>query len=317
MKKILLILMCAIFIMSSVICLTFAQEYPLKNIKMVVPYGPGGRSDIAARILSKYFPKYLGQQLVVVNVEGSSGVVGSREVLLSKPDGYTLLYHHESMLTSNATGLSDFTWSNFIPACMMIVTPSIYLTKKDASYDTFEELKYEAQQNPGKIIFGTSVGSTSHLALVMLNKSMEGALNIAAGGGGEVDRIVKVLGGHLDVTSASVPGTIPYFESNELKPLFLQSVNRSKFLPTVPSWNDIGLSHDFELILTIYAPPGTPDYVVNKIADACEKISADQEYIKDIDDNYMEIFFKDGYEAKEILTEKAKVYGDIIKELGL
>ncbi len=314
MKKLVTLLMIAAFLVPATIAL--AEEYPSGPIKMIVPYKPGGRSDITARILGKYLPKYLGTQMVVVNVAGASGTIGCKELLKSKPDGYTLLYHHESMLTAKTTGLVNFTWDAFTPICLTVRTVNIYVTGPDAPYSTWAELKAEAKKNPGKITVGTSVGSPVHLSYVLMNQDAGGTLRVATGGG-DIDRISKIMGGHLAVTSASLPSVVSYIQSGKVKPLFLTSKDRSKFLPEVASWSDAGLPEEIIFNMVVYAPKNMPDDVVKKISEACQKISADPEYVKDIEKYFVEVTYKDTAETRRILKSEAELYEKLTEEAGL
>ena len=315
MKKLLLLLVSALFLfpMSSV----YAKDYPTGTIKMIVPYKPGGRSDITARILAKYIPKYLGGQMVVVNVSGASGTIGCKELLKSKPDGYTFLYHHESMLTAKTTGLVDFTWDAFAPACMTVKTVNIYVARPDAPWNNWADLKADAKKRPGKIRVASSVGSPVHLSYVMMNQDTGGALRLAAGGGGDLARLSKLLGNHLEVTSASLPSVKSYIESGKVKPLFLTSKDRNKFIPDVPSWNDEGLPSEITFSMVVYAPAGTPDNIIKKISNACKEISADPEYVKDIEKYFVEVTYKDTAETREILKTEAALYEELSKKAGL
>jgi tripartite-type tricarboxylate transporter receptor subunit TctC len=171
---------------------------------MIVPYKPGGRSDILARVIGKYTRTYLGTELAVVNLDGASGTLGCREVLAAKPDGYTLLYHHQSMLTSYHTGLVDFNYNSFVPVVRMAKTDNVYLVKPDSPWNSFKDLAEAAKKKPGTIRVASSVGSPLHLSFVMMQRAANNAFQLAAGGGGDTDRITKLLGGHIEVTSASL-----------------------------------------------------------------------------------------------------------------
>lgn len=101
-----------------------AKNYPNKTVQIVVPYGAGGDTDTNARVMSKYLSKELGKPVIVTNVAGSSGVVGSQQVLDSKPDGYTVLFNHPTMLMNNLIGLTDISWKNFKNAGIgLLMTP--------------------------------------------------------------------------------------------------------------------------------------------------------------------------------------------------
>src|SRR5665648_379491 len=116
-----------------------AQSYPEKPIKMVVPYGPGGGSDITARIFAKYAEEYFGQPMVVANITGAGGAVGGQEVLDSQADGYTLFWHHQAMHAGYHTGVADYTWDSFTPICTAAgVEGNCILVDDEAPWNTIE-----------------------------------------------------------------------------------------------------------------------------------------------------------------------------------
>jgi len=145
------------------------KEYPTKPIKMVVPYNPGGGSDISARIFAKSAEEYFGQPIVVVNIAGAGGSVGGQEVLNSKPDGYTLFWHHAAMHVSYHTGIADFTWDSFSPICRTATSCPVLAVAADAPWNTMDELIDYIKENPGQIRMGVGIGATSHFAGVELD----------------------------------------------------------------------------------------------------------------------------------------------------
>ncbi len=294
-----------------------ADTYPSKPIKMIVPYKPGGRSDILARVLGKYTKEYLGVELVVVNIDGASGTLGCRETLAARPDGYTLLYHHQSMLTSFHTGLVDFNYDAFTPVCRMAKTDNVYLVKADSPWNTFQDMVEAGKKKPGSIRIASSVGSPLHLSFVVMQNAAGGIFQMAAGAGGDTDRITKLLGGHIEVTSASLPAAQPYIDSGKLKPLFIASKDRSRFLPKVPSWGDLGLEGDFAFDMVIYAPPKTPSNIVNTLAAACKKISTDPKYIEELEKYMVEINYLDNKQTLDWLKADDALYKRVTKEAGL
>lgn len=294
-----------------------ADPYPSKTIKMVVPYAPGGRSDILARVIGKYTKEYLGQEMVVVNLAGASGTLGCRDVLAAKPDGYSLLYHHQSMLTSYHTGLADFNYNSFVPVARMAKTDNVYLVKPDSPWNSFKDMAEAAKKKPGSIRIASSVGSPLHLSFVIMQRATGNAFQLAAGGGGDTDRITKLLGGHIEVTSASLPAAKPYIDSGKLKPIFLASKERSRFLPQVQSWKDSGLEGNFAFDMVVYAPPGTPENVVKTLASALKKISENKTYIDELDKYMVEINYLDTKDTMEWLKQDDALYAELTKAAGL
>lgn len=316
-KKLIFVCLAFATVMAVSMGTCLAAEYPSKAIKMVVPYAPGGRSDICARVLGKYTKKYLGTELYVVNIAGASGTLGCQEVLRAEPDGYTLLYHHQSMLTSYYTGLADFNYNNFVPVARMVKTDNVYLVRSDSPWNSFEDLVEAAKGKPGSIRIASSVGSPVHLTFVMMQRVANNTFQLAAGGGGDTDRIAKLLGGHIEVTSASIPAAKPYIDSEKVRPLFVTSKQRSRFLPHTPSWEEIGLEGNFSFDMVVYAPPKTPDEVVETLAAALKKISEDKDYIAEVEKYMAEINYLDPKETIEWLEREDALYADLIEAAGL
>jgi tripartite-type tricarboxylate transporter receptor subunit TctC len=150
-----------------------------------------------------------------------------------------------------------------------------------------------------------------------MQRATGNAFQLAAGGGGDTDRITKLLGGHIEVTSASLPAAKPYIDSGKLKPLFLASKERSRFLPQVQSWKDSGLEGNFAFDMVVYAPPGTPANVVNTLSSALKKISENKTYIEELDKYMVEINYLDTKDTMEWLKQDDALYADLTKAAGL
>ena len=150
-----------------------------------------------------------------------------------------------------------------------------------------------------------------------MNKDAGGTLDIALGGGGDTDRITKLLGGHLDLTTASVPSVMGFIEAGQLKPIVLQSRDKSKFLPNVQTWEEANLKGNFGYYQVIYAPPGTPDNVVRIISEAIKEISSNSEYIEEIEKNGIEVTYLDTKESIEFLKQEEDYFRPLFEEAGL
>jgi len=319
-KKLLIsMLICIVFLSFALVNLGVCanNKYPNKPIKVVVPYKPGGRSDLTARILGKYAKEYLGVNFVVVNISGASGTIGCKEVLKAKPDGYTFLYHHQSMFSGYHTGLVNFNFDDFTPACSTVRTINVYIVKADAPWKSFEDLMQYAMDNKGEVKVASSIGSPLHLSFVQMQNATNNSFKLAAGGGGDVDRITKLLGGHFEVTSASLPSVRAYIESGDVRPLVVTSSERSVFLPDVPSWNEVGLPSEFTFDMIPYFPPETPENIIKIFSEGCKKITEDPRYIKDIEDNFIEVKYMDTKECRNFLYEQDALIYRLSKIAGM
>jgi len=184
-KNMILLLACILMVAVCFESVAAEKPYPNKPIKMVVPYAPGGGSDISARIFANYAEEYFGQPMIVANIAGAGGSVGGQEVLNSKADGYTLFWHHAAMHVAYHTGVADFTWDSFTPICQGAFSQDVIAVSKDAPWNTIEELMAYIEENPKKVRIGVNIGATTHFVGV--------GMDLATGGG----NIIFVAGGKM------------------------------------------------------------------------------------------------------------------------
>jgi len=294
-------------------------QYPTKPIEIVIPYDPGGGSDISSRTLAKHAEKYFGQPWVIKNISGGGGVVGCSEVLNSKPDGYTLLWHHTSMNLQYHTGASDFTWDAFTPICMAIgMMNNVLIVKEDAPWDSINEMVDFALENPGEVKLGCAIGSSNHLAMAMLDQSLGGGIfKFVFTGGGDSEQLAKLLGGFSDCTGISIPQAEDNQEAGKVNILATIGSERSKFLPEVPTLIESGYDAVVDKDFTIYGPPDLPEDIVKIISENVKKLTEDEELVNDLAKIKMEAIYHDTEETRErLLAEDVKFY-KLTRILGL
>jgi tripartite-type tricarboxylate transporter receptor subunit TctC len=292
------------------------EKYPSKPIKLVVPYGPGGLSDLTARIVAKHMVKYLEQPLVIVNTEGGGGVVGSQEVLKAPPDGYTLLWHHHSLLTAYVMGLADFNWDAFTPICGVASTGATIVVKATSPWKTLHDLLEDARKNPGKIRYGVNIGAMSHFGGLNLAR-VAGVKFTFVGGGGDAVRIAQLLRGEIDVC-ASGGLTDEYVKSGELRALAYAFWKRSPTLPDVPTCRELGIDHYEVFTFGVYGPKGLSLPIIIKLEQAFRKLSQDPEFQKEMLYNQRcEVNFMDRNRFKKYLEEQTKWLEGLAKEAGI
>jgi len=295
----------------------FAQEnYPTKPIKVVVGYSVGGSSDVLTRLISKYVEKYLGQKLVIVNISGSGGAIGAREVLEAKPDGYTILNYHQSIFTGYHTGVAPFNFDDFTPVCRLAQQARVIHVKADAPWKTLTDVIEYAKKHPGELKMGANIGATSHFQIIPLQIVTDNAFRIVATGG-DTDRITKNLGGHIDLSPIGVSSIVPYLESGKLRALAVLSPERDPFLPDVPTYKELGLDYEFTQDWGIYLPPKTSENVVKTLSTAFQKALADPECIKELKKFYITPKYQDTKDFTEYLYKADAKYYYLAKISGL
>ena len=182
------------------------REFPRKPIKVIVPFGAGGGSDTFTRIIQRAVEKneLLPAPLVVINVPGASGTIGSRRAKNARADGYTILQLHEGILTSKYSGNAPFGPEAFSPIAGTGEMSHVIAVRDDSSYKSILDLTSAAAEEPHSIVFAVGIGAPSHYAGLMLEKAAGDAKFQFTQSGGGAKRFASLLGGHTDVTTFSL-----------------------------------------------------------------------------------------------------------------
>lgn len=245
-------------------CAAFAADpFPVRPVRIVVPYAPGGLSDQAARTVSKPLSGLLGQPVVVENRPGANAIVGSDVVAKSSPDGYTLLLITDAHTINPGLqkSLPYDSARDFVPIAMIGIAPLVVVTHPSLKVKTFAELIALAKQQP--IPYGTSgTGSPAHLAGALLNLRAGTKFNhVPYKGAGPA--LVDLLAGHIPLMFNALPTTMPYLKSGQLHGLAVGTTTRSSALPDLPAVAELGFEgYNASTFVAVMAPAKTPREVV-------------------------------------------------------
>lgn len=319
-KNILILFSIVVFIAISVTNVFAADsKFPTKPIEVVIPYDPGGGSDISGRMFAKHAENIFGEPWIIVNIAGGGGVVGCVEVLNSRPDGYRLLWHHTSMNLQYHTGASDFTWDAFTPICMGIgMMNNVLVVRADAPWNSINEMIDYAIKNPGKVGLGCSIGSSNHLSFAMLDQAVGGGVfNLVFTGGGDSEQLAKVLGGFSDCTGISIPQAEENEKAGKVRILATIGSERSKFLPDIPTLVECGYDSIVDKDFTLYGPPDMPEDLVKIIAEKMKELTEYDELKEDLENIYMEAIYHDTETTIERLLEEDVKFYRLTRILGL
>ncbi|WP_201835442.1 Bug family tripartite tricarboxylate transporter substrate binding protein [Microvirga zambiensis] len=253
-----------------------AQDFPAKPITVIIPFGPGGHSDLVTRPLSAVAQKYLGQPLVVEMKPGGQGIIGTEHAAKSAPDGYTLL----------ATGVG---WNAALPAIegrsygpdqlepvVMLSEESTFLTvRADSPYKTLKDLVTYVKANPGKVTVGIGGPyTTSETFWRWMTKTQGASVRLVKFGGGS-QMMLAGLGGHVDVFGGSPLSVSEQARAGKIKPLVYYGEKRHPEYPDVPTAREEGFDIALEIWNGYAAPKGTPRPVIDKLAEAIRKMLDD------------------------------------------
>ena len=248
---------------------SFAQDYPNKPIRMLVPFAPGGAVDTTARVLAQAMQQRVNWQFVIENRPGGNGFIATTAVAKSAPDGYTLLMAHTGEFAVNPALFDNVPYElerDFMPITMVSDAPMLYLANAKAPFNTFQELVAQAKAKPGEITFGSAGnGSINHLAGEWLAQAAGiQLLHVPYKGGAPAAAAVASGDVHFGVMAA--PGALPHIKSGRGKVIGITTAKKS---PLDPSWatpRDAGIPDlDASIWVGLFAPKGTPQAIVDKV----------------------------------------------------
>jgi tripartite-type tricarboxylate transporter receptor subunit TctC len=246
-----------------------AQDYPSKPIRIVVPYPPGGASDVTARLLAQKLSEAWPQPAIADNRPGANGIVALEHVAKSAPDGYTLLFANLGPNAINPAVYSKLPYDalkDFAPITLTTLVPQVLVASPALEAKNIRELIALAKANPGKINYGTGGnGSANHLA-VELMAAMTGVKLTAVPYKGDAQAMTDAMSGQVSLTLPTVVAAMPHIKSGKLRALAVTTKQRVPSLPDVPTMDEAGVP-GYESVSWggIMAPAGTPAPVVQKL----------------------------------------------------
>lgn len=207
--------------------------YPDRPVSLVIPWGAGGVTDVAARAFAPVLEKYLGQPVVVVNRPGASGAIGTEYVNSRPADGYTILYSAETPATFRVMGLSKLTFSDFDPLIMMVDDPKVLVVSGKSPYKTLNDLVADAKAHPGKVRMSYSApGASGHIQGLLLRAAGLDIALVPFGSGAELT--LAVINGTVEFAFPSTGLALGYVKSGDLRALAVWSDEPSEAFPGVP-----------------------------------------------------------------------------------
>ena len=242
------------------------KDYPNRPVRMIIPFSPGGSNDIMGRLVAGKLTQSMGEQVVVDNRPGASGIIGTDIAAKSAPDGYTVLVMSLTFAVNPSlhSKLPYDTAKDLIPVTLIASAPLMLVVHPSLPTKTVKEFIAYTKANPGKLNFGSGgPGSTPHLAGEML-KSMAGIkmAHIPYKGGGPA--LADLVGGQIQLMLENIPSTLPFVKSGKLRGLAITSKQRSPTVPDMPTLDEAGVK-GFDLTgwNGLFVPRGTPRAIIN------------------------------------------------------
>lgn len=300
-----------------------SQDFPTKPIRMIVPFAPGGASDIIARVITPKLSQILGQQIIVDNRSGASGNLGVELAAHAKPDGYTMILGNVGAMAINPGMFPTFPikpTKHFIGISQIVDVPGALVVHPSIPVATIKDFIQYAKARPGKLNYG-SAGVGSPYRLAMEHFMLQAGLKIVhvpyKGGSGA--SVVGVLSNEVNVGFSNLMSLLPHIKAGKLKALGVVAPKRLMSLPEVPTMVESGFT---EMISGawqgLYLPANTPHPIVIKFFDATKQAMTDPDVVKKIEEMGTEVILSNSPEQfATFMAAETKYYVNIINSVGL
>ena len=252
-----------------------SQSFPVKPLRIVVPFSAGGPTDITARFIAPRMTELLGQSIVIDNRAGATGIIGAELVAKSPPDGYTLLMATASVVAINMVTYSKLpydTLRDFQPLTPIMTTATILVVHPSVPARSLKDLVALAKARPGQITMASAgTGGTLHLPIEMLMKSA-GIRMTHVPYKGAAPAVIDVVAGQVSGMFVDLPVISPHLKAGKVRALAMASPQRSVYFPDVPTTKEAGYSNvELQNYYALFLPARTPQEIVGKLHDAAVK----------------------------------------------
>lgn len=294
-----------------------AAAFPDRTVSLVVPFGPGGSTDLIARALAQEMSKTLGQQVVVLNKAGAGGAIGAAEVANARPDGHMLAMMPVGPLTTQpALRKLSYTPASFDMVCRVYSNPQVLLVRKDGPHKALADLVADAKRNPGKLNYAsTGTGSVPHLALASLS-SAAGLNVVHVPYKGEADMLQGLLSG--SVTMFLGHPTLLAVHSQTMRGIAVLAPQRLKEYPDLPTVGEQGVPpQHFEVWGGLVTPKGTPPAVLAALEAACRSGTAAEAFRKQLENLNTPVMYQDAATFGAFVNAEFERNARLLREAGI
>jgi tripartite-type tricarboxylate transporter receptor subunit TctC len=313
-------LACTGFVCMLAAASAFAQGYPARPVRVLVPFAPGGTADIVARIIGAKLASDLGQPLLVENKPGAGGTIAAAQLAKSPGDGYTLMVMHQG-LAFNASLYSDLpydTLRDLTPIANVGATPNALVVTNSLSVKTMQEFLAYARANPGKIAYGSGgIGSAGHLSVELL-QSLTGTKLTHVPYKGSGPAITDLISGQIQAMLLTLPAVMPYVKSGKVRALATSGARRSPALPEIPTIAEAGVpGYEYMPWYGMFGPGTLPKELTARLNTAVNRALADAELREKLAQQGLEVHAMASGQFSEIVRGDVARWGKIIRELDV
>ena len=295
--------------------------YPVKPVRWVVPFPPGGSADIMGRMIGQDLAKALGQQVVIENRAGASAIVGSEYVAKSPADGYTLLQANVSQMTIHPSLYPRLPYDplkDFAPVTVLGIVTSVMVTTPSLPVASVRDLVAMAKKRPGQLNFTSSgAGSSTHLTGELL-KQRAGIAMTHINYKGSGPALTDVMAGFVEIMFENLPSALPFINANKLKVLAVTGKDRSPVLKSVPTLAESGFP-GFDMVSwqALVAPAGTPRAVVDRLNAEVAKVLKTPEMKEKMTGLGTDVVANSPEQFAQYLREETAKWSKIVKDAGI
>jgi tripartite-type tricarboxylate transporter receptor subunit TctC len=298
-----------------------AQNYPVRPITLIVPWGAGGGTDATARIIGSLMEKDLGQPVNVVNRTGGSGVVGHAAIASAQPDGYTIGLATVEIGMMHWQGLTELTSASYTPIGLVNADPAGVQVRADSPYKTVNELLAAIKANPGKFkASGTGQGGIWHLAIAGLlrDQKIDPAALPWVPSNGAAPGLQDMVAGGIEVAPVSLPEARSLIDAGKVKSLAIMNDKPSALYPNVPTLK-AALGSDWTMAAWrgIVAPKGLPAPIRDKLAESVRKVAASKEYNEFMASRGFGVIYASPDDFAKFMVKSNSELGATMKAVGL
>jgi tripartite-type tricarboxylate transporter receptor subunit TctC len=302
----------------------FAQEWPTKTVRIIVPFPPGGSADLLPRYVGESLQKQWGQPVIVDNRPGAAGNIGAAAVFQAEPDGYTLLSAPPPPLVINRLLYPKLPYDStqFVPMTVIAAIPNVLLVHPKVSATSVSELVSLAKSNPGKLNYASQgSGATSHLTAELF-KSMaggiEGPLRIThVPYKGSAPALADLLGGQVDMMFDNLGVSLPHVKSGKLRALAVASTRRFRSLPDVPALAETLPGFESVAWFGIVGPPKTSSAIAEKVAAGVSEALRNPDVLRRLSELSADPLGMTPAETAAFMKQETERWGGVIRSAGV
>ena len=294
-----------------------ADDWPSRQVTIVVPFAPGGATDIVARLLAEELRQRFGQPFVVENRTGAAGNIGIEAVVRAPANGYTLLFGTMGSLTTNPHLYTDAKFKverDLVPISQTFKVDHILVVNAKLPVRSVADLVAYARANPGKLTYGSAgVGSSVQMFAVLM-EMRTGIKLVHVPYKGSALALNDVVAGHIDMLMDSVPTSLPQIEAGNTRALAVTSGTRNKRLPNVPTMMEAGVpDYDTAAWGSLMAPAGTPPDIVVKLSTAVQEAYKKPPLQKEFADRGVEAIASTPEQLAALIRRDTELWGQVVR----